>query len=390
MDTGTTGYGRKYTSTKHDDELSRVDWREFERMMARWYASRGYDVDHRGTASSGRRTDGGIDLVLTGHGEKVLVQCKHAKVLQVPYTEAMQLFGLVHAEKADRAILITTGEFTREALRKARKVGQLEMIDGKELRRRLGPDIAWLRDGAADPVPTPQPPQAPPTADAAFDAPPLAPAALVPQAPAFSAPPRQPGAKDTSARDWPEMPRVAARRMSPHLSRGVMAACVLASVAAIGYLGVRSNGTPPPETVAAPMAPMAPADAAAPKPAVARTVPPRRAPVVHEASANAGAPPRKHHADTAVAAARSTKAADAPPATMSEQVIYKSSDMSDAEYAAWKLRKARREQQVVEEPAQSTGTTTPEETQPTVERPGAESAPVPMRTMQVILRTNRK
>jgi restriction system protein len=149
MDTGTTGYGRKYTSTKHDDELSRVDWREFERMMARWYASRGYDVDHRGTASSGRRTDGGIDLVLTGHGEKVLVQCKHAKVLQVPYTEAMQLFGLVHAEKADRAILITTGEFTREALRKARKVGQLEMIDGKELRRRLGPDIAWLRDGAA-------------------------------------------------------------------------------------------------------------------------------------------------------------------------------------------------------------------------------------------------
>ncbi len=75
---------------------------------------------------------------------------------------------------------------------------------------------------------------------------------------------------------------------------------------------------------------------------------------------------------------------------MSEPVIYKSSDMSEAEYAAWKLRKARREQQVVDEPAQSTGTTTLEETQSSIERPGAESAPVPMRTMQVILRTNRK
>ena len=384
MEPGKKPRGGKPTRVKYDDELARVEWREFERIIDRWYTARGYTVEHRGTGSKGM-TDGGVDLVLKGHGEKVLVQCKHAKAWQVPYNAAMQLRGLIHAEKepADRAILITSGEFTPEALSKARTAGLLEMIDGKALRDLLGPDISGLRDSAhgvappepASPVPVPTRVEVTPsimlprTVTAEVSLPPAhTPAERIPT-------PTAPTLRNGS--------HITSRPVASGVSRGVAAGCAVVCLGIIALVVFRLREDVP-----------APLPESRPEPVVAIPAPPtpttpRRA--SHETPV-VKATPHGHPAMAAKAKVvpprPSEKAVPVPP-----PVIYKSSNMSDAEFAAWKLRKAQREeggQVPTTEVADSIS-------RPSVVRDSArtELTPtdlpgVPAQTMQVILRTNRR
>lgn len=340
--------GRKLSSKRYDDELARVHWTEFERIMRRWYVLQGYAVEDRGTQSGRRLTDGGVDLVLKGRGEKILVQCKHERVLQVPFNAAMQLRGLIHAEEADRAILVTTGEFTPEALRKASKAGLLELIDGEALRRMLGPDIARLRDGAW-----------------------IEPMAATPNAPAEAAGLAvisQPGITPAAPA---VVPRVSPRAVSPKRTALTLVAFVIVLVAT-ATVGVRGWGarTPPMPPAIAPPTAQPPATAPVPRAADKRSTEPT-------ASRHVGAAKKPHPTARTPAPAPAPASAPTPP-----EVIYKSADMSDAEFDAWKLRKARREaeQRDVHDPVPPPA--------PTAD-PEPSGPPTPARTMQVILRTNR-
>jgi restriction system protein len=108
--------------------LRSLSWREFEQLVGEAYRRQGYDVEETG----GGGADGGIDLVLRGHGETVLVQCKQWRVLQVGVEKVRELFGVLHSEGADRGILVTSGTFTREA--QSFKVGKpLVLVDGPAL-----------------------------------------------------------------------------------------------------------------------------------------------------------------------------------------------------------------------------------------------------------------
>jgi restriction system protein len=108
--------------------LRSLSWREFEQLVGEAYRRQGYDVDETG----GGGADGGIDLVLRGHGETVLVQCKRWRVQQVGVDKVRELFGVLHAEGANRGILVTSGTFTREA--HSFKVGKpLVLVDGPAL-----------------------------------------------------------------------------------------------------------------------------------------------------------------------------------------------------------------------------------------------------------------
>lgn len=85
----------------------------------------------------GGGADGGIDLVLRGHGETVLVQCKQWKARQVGVDKLRELYGVVTAEKADRGVLVTSGHFTKEA--EAFSAGKpMELVDGPALARLVG------------------------------------------------------------------------------------------------------------------------------------------------------------------------------------------------------------------------------------------------------------
>ena len=110
------------------DSLRSLSWQQFEQLVGEAYRRRGYDIEERG----GGGADGGVDLVLRGQGETVLVQCKRWKTQQVGVDKVRELFGVVTAERADRGILVTSGHFTRPAI--AFATGKaIELVDGPAL-----------------------------------------------------------------------------------------------------------------------------------------------------------------------------------------------------------------------------------------------------------------
>jgi hypothetical protein len=122
-----------------DDSLTRVGWDDFERRVAEYYRGQGYRVEHTGTGATFGMSDGGIDLKLFRGGEYTVVQCKHWNAGQVPHNAVHELIGVMHTQGAQRAILISSGEFTDHAMRSAEKYMPIQLIGGAEIRAMLGP-----------------------------------------------------------------------------------------------------------------------------------------------------------------------------------------------------------------------------------------------------------
>lgn len=127
---------KKVKSRWHDD-LSRASWQDFERLIADYYRAQGFDVKHVGTAGSSAQTDGGIDLKLFKAGKYDIVQCKHWNARQVTHNSVHELIGVMATEKADSAIIITSGEFTAAATQAASKFERITLIDGANIRNLL-------------------------------------------------------------------------------------------------------------------------------------------------------------------------------------------------------------------------------------------------------------
>ena len=122
-----------------------LSWREFEQLVGEAYRRQGYDVEETGGGGS----DGGIDLVLRGHGETVLVQCKQWRAQQVGVDKVRELYGVLTAEGANRGILVTSGSFTNEA--QSFKVGKpLILVDGPAL-------AAFIREVRTQPATNQEP-----------------------------------------------------------------------------------------------------------------------------------------------------------------------------------------------------------------------------------------
>lgn len=110
------------------DSIRTLSWREFEHLVGEAYRRRGYLVEETGTGSG----DGGIDLILNGHGEMVLVQCKQWQSHRVGVKPVRELYGVLVSEKADRAVLVTCGAFTADAREFARGK-PIELVAADEL-----------------------------------------------------------------------------------------------------------------------------------------------------------------------------------------------------------------------------------------------------------------
>ena len=132
------GFGKKRVKSRRNDALTRVDWRQLETLLATYYRNQGYQVEHTGTAGTGSKFDGGIDLKLRRPDAYVLVQVKHWNVFKVPHNDVHQLLGIMVNEGATGAIVVTSGEFTKAAIEAATRHGHVQLIDGEELRQMLG------------------------------------------------------------------------------------------------------------------------------------------------------------------------------------------------------------------------------------------------------------
>lgn len=110
------------------ESLRQTPWKQFEFMVAEAYRRQGYAVEY----SLGRGADGGVDLILRRDGRTALVQCKHWKTYSVGAPVIREMFGLLTAEHADEVIIITSGDFTREA-RSFSEGKPIRLLDGRQL-----------------------------------------------------------------------------------------------------------------------------------------------------------------------------------------------------------------------------------------------------------------
>lgn len=114
------------------DALHNMSWQEFETLVGEGFRRRGYAVRETG----GGGPDGGVDLVLSKDGEKVLVQCKQWKAFKVGVSTVRELYGVMAADGAAAGFVVTSGKFTQEA--EAFAAGRnIRLMNGNALMRLL-------------------------------------------------------------------------------------------------------------------------------------------------------------------------------------------------------------------------------------------------------------
>jgi restriction system protein len=116
--------GRHWTK----EEIWRLSPHEFERLVAQVYRELGF----RAKENPYRSADGGIDILLERDGARIVVQCKRW-VDPVTVKPIRELWGVKDAMKADGAIFVTTGAYTRAAEDWADKLPGFDLIDGRGL-----------------------------------------------------------------------------------------------------------------------------------------------------------------------------------------------------------------------------------------------------------------
>jgi len=110
--------------------LDALDGHEFENVVDRLLTKMGFSIHGRQPAA-----DGGIDMVAARDepltGGKYIVQCKRFSST-VGVSVVRDLYGVVHAEHANKGILITTSTFSPSAMEFA-EGKPLELLDGAKL-----------------------------------------------------------------------------------------------------------------------------------------------------------------------------------------------------------------------------------------------------------------
>ena len=110
--------------------LDAMSWQEFEILVGEYFRRQGYGV----TDNGGGGADGGVDVVLHGDDGSHLVQCKHWRALRVGVQPVRELYGVMAAHGAAGGFVVTSGEFTEDAVRFADGLS-LTLVNGKTLLR---------------------------------------------------------------------------------------------------------------------------------------------------------------------------------------------------------------------------------------------------------------
>jgi len=127
---------------KHPDQVSRVAWDAFEKVIAEVFASKGFIVEFTGRV---RNKTSDIIAVRTdefGVDTRYLIECKrHNEDNLVCLAIVNQVLGAARRANVDHAFLVTTSDFTRDVLshRIAFQELRLHLRNGDDLRE-------WLRD----------------------------------------------------------------------------------------------------------------------------------------------------------------------------------------------------------------------------------------------------
>lgn len=139
-------------------------WQQFEQLVGQAFHLRGNRVAETGNGGA----DGGVDLVLTNDGDKILVQRKQWRACKVGVAVMRELYGVMAARSAAASLVVASGRFTNEAT---------DFAAGRNTRLIDGHDLHALVHAARSAAPIPQrSAEAPPPA--MWPAPVAAPACL--------------------------------------------------------------------------------------------------------------------------------------------------------------------------------------------------------------------
>ncbi|HJX50677.1 MAG TPA: restriction endonuclease [Candidatus Nanoarchaeia archaeon] len=131
------------------ESLQSFDPIEFENIAKALLIKMGFNATT--TKASG---DGGIDIIAINEqpiiGGKYVIQCKrYATGNNIGEPVVRELYGVMHAENANKGILITTSDFSRQAINFAQDKA-IELINGNVLLALLNKHLADLEVNAED------------------------------------------------------------------------------------------------------------------------------------------------------------------------------------------------------------------------------------------------
>jgi len=111
--------------------LSDMSWRDFEYLVGEYFRHRHFSVTETKDGP-----DGGVDLIATKERETYFIQCKHWQAEQVGVKVVRELLGVMTSAGATGGIVVTSGEFTKDAAAFAR-ANKIVLLDGRELLRNI-------------------------------------------------------------------------------------------------------------------------------------------------------------------------------------------------------------------------------------------------------------
>jgi restriction system protein len=114
------------------DSLGELSWRQLESLVSEAFRRKGFLV--LDNIEDG--PDGGVDLRLRKNGQVVFVQCKHWKARSVGVKVVRELFSVMAAKGVKHGIVVTYGDFTKEAKEFA-ETNSITLIDGPKLTRMI-------------------------------------------------------------------------------------------------------------------------------------------------------------------------------------------------------------------------------------------------------------
>ncbi|MEP4891933.1 MAG: DUF2034 domain-containing protein [Aliiglaciecola sp.] len=110
------------------DTLREISWSDFEVLVGEAFRRKGFSVQENMSGGA----DGGVDLRISKDGKLHLVQCKHWRSSKVGVSIVREMFGVLTASKAQSVYLVTSGEFTNEAIKFANNL-PITLINGHAL-----------------------------------------------------------------------------------------------------------------------------------------------------------------------------------------------------------------------------------------------------------------